>query len=166
MEYLAWTLPIGAGATALMDLWAIARKRLLGVPAPNYELVGRWLAHMPRGRFRHEAIADAEPVRGERFIGWGAHYLIGVAFAALLPIIWGPGWIQHPTLGPALIVGIGTVAAPFLVMQPGMGAGFAASRTPRPAAARLQSLATHAVFGLGLYVAAWAAGFLWLGKLP
>ncbi len=59
-----------------------------------------------------------------------------------------------PTLGPALLVGVGTVAAPFLLMQPGMGAGIAASRTPRPNAARLQSLATHAVFGAGLYAAA------------
>ena len=64
--------------------------------------------------------------------------------------------MARPTLGPALAVGIGTVAAPFFLMQPGMGAGIAASRTPRPNAARLQSLLTHAVFGLGLYVAAWA----------
>ena len=54
------------------------------------------------------------------------------------------------TLGPALLVGIGTVAAPFLLMQPGMGAGIAASRTRRPGAARMQSLVTHTIFGLGL----------------
>ena len=161
MDYLACTLLIGAGATAVMDLWAIARKRLLGVPAPNYGLVGRWIAHMPRGRFRHDSIAAAPPVRGERLIGWTAHYLIGIAFAAILPGIWGLAWIQHPTIGPALIVGIGTVAAPFLLMQPGMGAGIAASRTPRPAAARLQSLVTHAIFGLGLYAAGLAASILY-----
>jgi hypothetical protein len=34
-----------------------------------------------------------------------------------------------------------------------MGAGVAASRTARPGAARLQSLVTHAIFGLGLYTA-------------
>ena len=45
------------------------------------------------------------------------------------------------------------VAAPFLLMQPGMGAGIAASRMPSPASARLQSLITHTVFGCGLYVA-------------
>ena len=50
--------------------------------------------------------------------------------------------------------GIGSVAAPFFVMQPAMGAGIAASRTPRPAAARLHSLVTHTVFGLGLYATA------------
>ncbi len=50
-----------------------------------------------------------------------------------------------------MLIGIGSVAAPFFVMQPAMGAGIAASRTPRPAIARLHSLVTHAVFGLGLY---------------
>ena len=59
--------------------------------------------------------------------------------------------LESPPLGPALAVGIGTAAAPFFLMQPGMGAGFAAGRTPRPNAARLQSLITHSVFGLGLY---------------
>ena len=57
--------------------------------------------------------------------------------------------------GPAVLVGIGSVAAPFLVMQPARGAGIAASRTPHPWAARLQSLVTHAVFGGGLYAAGW-----------
>ena len=161
MDYPAGILLIGAGATAATDLWAIARKRLLGVPAPNYGLVGRWIAHMPRGRFRHDSIAVAPPVRGERLVGWSAHYLIGIAFAAILPGIWGTAWMQHPTIGPALIVGIGTVAAPFLVMQPGMGAGIAASRTPRPASARLQSLLMHAIFGLGLYAAGLAASHLY-----
>ena len=60
--------------------------------------------------------------------------------------------MRHPTLAPALIVGIGTVAAPFLLLQPGMGAGIAASRTPDPAAARMRSLVMHAVFGVGLYL--------------
>jgi hypothetical protein len=162
MDTLICTLLIGAGATALMDLWGIARKPLLGVAPPNYGLVGRWLAYMPRGRFRHDAIAAAPAVRGERLIGWTAHYLTGIAFAALLPAIWGAAWIEHPTLWPALALGISTVAAPFLVMQPGMGAGIAASRTPRPASARLQSLITHAVFGMGLYAAALAVSSLFL----
>jgi hypothetical protein len=157
MNYLVWVLVIGAGATAVTDLWAIARKRLLGVPPPNYGLVGRWLAHMLRGQFRHDSISAAESVHGERRIGWTAHYVIGIAFAAILPAIWGVEWIKQPRIGPALIVGISTVAAPFLLMQPGMGAGVAAGRTPRPAATRLQSLVTHAIFGLGLYVSGCAA---------
>ena len=162
IDYLMWTSFIGAGATAVMDSAAIARKRLFAIPLPNYGLVGRWLAHMPRGRFRHDSIAAATPVPGERLIGWVAHYAIGAAFAAILVGIWGIAWILHPTIVPALVVGLATVAAPFLLMQPGMGAGIAASRTPRPGYARLQSLITHAIFGLGLYAAGWAANFLFM----
>lgn len=156
MNYVMCAVLTGAGATAVMDLWTVARRRLFGIPF-GYGLVGRWLAHLPRGRFRHDPIAASPAVRGERLIGWTAHYAIGIAFAAVLLAVWGLEWARQPTLVPALIVGIGSVAAPFLVMQPGMGAGIAASRTPRPAAARLQSFVTHAIFGLGLYAAGWMA---------
>ncbi len=152
---LMQALFVGAGATLVTDLWAIVRKRVLGIPPPDYALVGRWLGHMPRGRFRHDRIANAPFVPGERLLGWSAHYLTGVVFAGLLLAIVGPEWIDQPTIVPALLVGVITVAAPFLLMQPGMGAGIAASRTPRPGAARLQSLITHSIFGLGLYAAAW-----------
>ena len=154
MDTIAGTVLIGLGATALTDAWGLLRHRLLQVPPPNYALVGRWIGHMRHGRFRHEAIAVAPAVRHERALGWTVHCLIGVAFAALVPAIFGAGWLQHPTPGPALAVGIATVAAPFLLMQPGMGAGVAASRTARPALARFHSLLTHAVFGAGLYASA------------
>src|SRR5688572_1596403 len=154
VDFLVYAVLIGAGATAVMDVWGIARTRLLGIAPMNYGLVGRWLAWVVRGRVRHHPIAASPPVRGERLIGWTAHYVIGIAFAAALLALWGLDWAREPTVGPALIVGIGSVAAPFLVMQPGMGAGVAASRTPRPGAARVQSLVTHAIFGLGLYAAA------------
>jgi hypothetical protein len=159
MNELLCTLVIGVGATAVMDLWVLARKPLLGQPPPDYGLVGRWIAWMPRGRFRHAAISATPTVRGERVIGWTAHYLIGIGFAAVLVATWGVDWVRHPTVLPALIVGVGSVAAPLLLMQPGMGTGIAAWRTPRPGAARLQSVVTHTVFGLGLYVAGWIAHF-------
>ncbi len=161
MDYFVFTLVTGAGATALMDVWGIVRKPLLGVPAPNYGLVGRWLAGFARGRFRHDSIAASPPVKGERLVGWTAHYVIGIAFAAVLIGFWGRAWIQTPRVVPALIVGIASVAAPFFLMQPGMGAGIAASRTPRPSTARLQSLITHAVFGLGLYGAGLVASLFY-----
>ena len=84
MDVLVGTLLVGIGATAVTDLWAVIRKRLFGVAPPDFGLVGRWLAHMARGRFRHDSIAAAARVRGERPIGWIAHYLIGISFAAVL----------------------------------------------------------------------------------
>ena len=82
---------VGIGATALTDAWSLARRALFGVALPDFGLVGRWLAHMPHGRFRHASIAAAPRMAGERTIGWVAHYLIGVAFAALLPGLFGLG---------------------------------------------------------------------------
>lgn len=156
MDILVTTVLVGAGATATTDLWALLRRRLFGTPLPNWAFVGRWLGHMRRGRFRHASIARATPLAREAAIGWIAHYAIGIAFAALLPWLWGAHWLQAPTVLPAMLVGLATVLAPFLLMQPGMGAGLFARRTPRPASARLQSLVTHAVFGIGLYASALA----------
>jgi hypothetical protein len=146
---------IGVGATLVIDAWATARKSLFGIPPASYGMVGRWIGHMAHGKFRHDRIAAASPIPGERILGWSIHYLIGIAFAAAFVWIIGFEWLRHPTLAPALAFGIATVAAPLLVMQPGMGAGIAASRTPKPNSARLQSLITHAVFGLGLWAAGW-----------
>lgn len=57
MNYLVSALFIGIGATAVIDLWGIVRQSLLGIAPPNYGLVGRWVAHMIHGRFRHDSIA-------------------------------------------------------------------------------------------------------------
>lgn len=155
MEYLGHALVVGIGATALMDIWGVVRHPLLGMPRLDYALLGRWIGHMARGHFRHEAIAAATPVRGERLIGWGVHYLIGTAFAAVLLGGWGLEWLQRPTLAPALMVGVATVLAPLLIMQPLMGAGLAGRHTPRPGATRMQALLTHTIYGVGLYLAGW-----------
>ncbi|MNJ70969.1 hypothetical protein D3C77_674650 [compost metagenome] len=103
---------------------------------------------------RHQAIAKAEPVRHELAWGWGIHYAIGVLFAMLLVVIAGEGWLLAPTLLPAVVVGVVTVVAPLCFMQPAMGAGFLASKTPTPARNCLRSLATHFVFGVGMFLSA------------
>jgi hypothetical protein len=160
MQTLLFAIVVGTGATVLIDLLAIVRKRLFNVPMPNYGLVGRWMAYMPHGKFRHDPIGATPPVKGEQIIGWSAHYVIGIAYAGLLLAWVGNEWIEHPTLAPALAVGVATVAAPFLLMQPGMGSGIAGARTASPVATRMHSLIMHSVFGLGLYLTALAVSFL------
>jgi hypothetical protein len=159
-EFLVAATVVGAGATATTDLWAALRHRLFGIAPPDYALVGRWFGYFPRGQFHHRSFAASPRVSREAFIGWTAHYLIGIAYAALLLAIWGLAWSRNPTVAPALIIGIGTVAAPLLVMQPGMGGGIAARLTAHPATACVRSLVMHAFFGIGLYLSAWAASLL------
>lgn len=146
---------IGIGATAVMDLW-LRLLQSLGLPTLNFALLGRWVGHMPRGRWAHPGIAKAAPVRGELALEWAAHYFTGIVLAVLLATLAGSQWLRAPTLLPALGFGIGSVLLPLFVMQPAMGSGVASSRTPTPILNSLKSLANHTVFGLGLYAAALA----------
>ncbi len=154
---------MGVAGSALMDAWSLVLRRRFHVPTLDYSLLGRWIGHFPRGRFVHDRIASAEPVGGEALLGWFVHYAIGVTFALLLLGIWGVEWARSPTILPALLVGLGTIVAPWFVMQPAMGAGIAGSRTPNPNATRLRNLGTHAVYGVGLYISAVALSTLLRG---
>jgi len=151
---LARAVVVGIGATLFMDLWNLLLKHAFGVPSLDFCLLGRWLAHLPGGTFRHARIGAAPPMRFECAIGWLAHYSIGIAFAVTFVALASPAWLDRPTLPPALGFGLVTVVFPLFVLQPALGLGVASSRTPHPARARLKSLATHAAFGLGLYLAA------------
>ena len=109
---------------------------------------------MTNGTFRHANITTAAPKPAECAIGWIAHYKIGVLFALGLVVLATPEWLRSPTLMPALMFGIVSVGFPFFILQPAFGLGIAASKAPNPLQARLRSLMSHAVFGVGLYVSA------------
>jgi hypothetical protein len=153
-------IAIGIGATLAMDLWNLFLKRTFNIPSLNYCLLGRWLRHMPGGTLRHASIAAAPQKPLECTVGWIAHYTIGAAFALVFVVLTSGDWLARPALLPALLYGIGTVVFPFFIMQPSLGLGIAASRTPNPTQARLKSLVTHTVFGVGLYGCALGVTYL------
>ena len=144
----------GIGATFCMDFWAIILKGIFGVRPLDYALVGRWLSGMLKGKFRHQKITDSPPVRGEKIIGWISHYAIGVLFASLPLFLSGASWFLNPKPGIALLSGLLSLTAPFLIMQPALGFGIASANVPSSARARLFSICAHSVFGLGLYITA------------
>jgi len=144
---------VGVGATAVMDVWSMILKAV-GIATLDYSMVGRWAGHLRWGTFVHASIGKAAPIRGELSLGWVIHYAVGIAFAALLVGVYGLQWLRDPTWLPALLVGTATVLLPYFVMQPAMGAGVAASRTPTPWRNRLRSVLSHGVFGGGLYLSA------------
>lgn len=159
LELVLRTVAIGTGATLLMDLWGVLLRRM-GIATLDFALLGRWIGHLPDGTLMHASVAKATPVAGEVWIGWCAHYTIGIAFSGLLVVARGLDWVRAPTLGPALAVGMATVVAPLFILQPAMGAGIASMKTPRPLSNTIRSLVTHLVFGVGLYVAAYLTSLL------
>lgn len=136
-----------------MDLWALLLKRRFGIPSLDYALVGRWFLGMFDGRWFHATIVTAPPRRGE-------NNRLDIALrrrhrVCLYPdrfgghqVVYGAG-AAHRT-----VERLAELAAPFLVMQPALGFGVAAAKTAYPRKARLLSLLTHTVYGLGLLIAA------------
>src|SRR5919112_1506476 len=153
VNYILGAVAVGVGATLVMDLWNLFLKRAFGIPSLSYCLLGRWIGHMPTGTFRHTSLSAAVPQPYECIVGWIAHYSIGVVLALAFVVLTGD-WLARPTLVPALLYGIVTVVFPFFLLQPSFGLGIAASKAPDPPRARLKSLMTHTVFGLGLYLSA------------
>jgi hypothetical protein len=143
---------MGLGATLTFDLWGVFLKQAFKVTPSNICLVGRWLRYMPAGTFKHSNIGSTPSKSAECTVGWIAHYLIGITFASAFVALVGNNWLQHPTLIPAIVFGVVTVLAPFFILQPALGLGFAASKTSNPTQARLRSLMNHAAFGVGLYL--------------
>jgi hypothetical protein len=145
---------LGIGANLLFDLWQRGYALAAGQPAPDWGPIGRWFWHLRQGRVFHDDIGRAEPWAHEVALGWIGHYLVGIAYGVVFALLAGPGWLAAPTVLPALAFGIATVAFGWFVLQPGLGLGQAASRTPDPTRTRLLNLAGHAVFGLGLWLTA------------
>ncbi|ODT14351.1 MAG: hypothetical protein ABS57_16030 [Mesorhizobium sp. SCN 65-12] len=142
---------IGVGATALIDIWAILLAALFGLPRPNWGMVGRWVWHLRDGKVFHDDIGKAQPYAHELALGWAFHYLVGLVYGVILVLATGAAWLTAPTFLPAFILGIVTVGAGWFLLAPGMGAGWAASKTPNPTRTRALNLISHTVFAIGLF---------------
>jgi len=151
MQLLIQGLLIGSIATIGLDIWAAIAKHLLRLPTADWALVGRWVGHMPGGIFAHTSIASSPKIPNELAIGWLTHYctgmIYGVAYLTIVQLLLS----ASPSLNSAIGFGLVTLAAPWLIMQPGMGSGVFASKTARPGVVRLVNLSMHLVFGVCLY---------------
>jgi hypothetical protein len=145
---------LGLGATILMDIWQQILGRLPGQTLPNWAPAGRWFRHLPSGVVFHDDIARAEPYAHELALGWAAHYAVGILYGVIFALIVGQGWMADPRLLPAWLFGLAVIAAGWFLLQPGMGLGWAGSRTPNPAKVRLLGIVAHSIFGIGLYLTA------------
>lgn len=106
---------VGVGGTIVLDLYALMMSRVLGVPATNWAMVGRWFGNMAHGQFVQVAMSEAVPVKGELAIGWIAHYAIGIGYVLLLLGLWGKVWLElmgHSVFGLGMYA-TGRLLAPY-----------------------------------------------------
>jgi len=144
---------MGVLGTLAMDLWALLLARI-GQPAPNWAMPGRWLGHIPKGTVFHEDIGAAAPVPNELGLGWALHYGVGILYGVIFVLIAGAGWVAAPSFVPLWIFCLVTIAAGWFLLQPGMGLGWAASKTPNPWKVRVMGLIAHTVFACGMWIGA------------
>jgi hypothetical protein len=141
----------GVVATVILDIWQRVLHVVTVIPPTNWGMVGRWFGHMPRGRFMHEAIAEAGPIDNEVATGWIVHYLIqiiyGVVYVGLIVIVLS----ATPSLLNGFIFGAASVVVPWFVMQPALGLGIMGSKAPNPAVSRYTALGAHCIYGMALY---------------
>ena len=155
METTLQILFIGIFATLVIDLWAMVLKHGFKQQTMNWGMAGRWFAYLPRGVFIHRPIGKTDPVANEKFIGWSAHYAIGIIYAWMYIALVTMVFSQQPTLTTAVVFGLATIVAPWFIMQPGMGLGVLARKAPDPWIKRLTSLSMHTIFGVALFAGWW-----------
>ncbi len=73
-------------------------------------------------------------------------------FCAAFFVCRAPGWVEDPSFLPLWAFSLATIAAGWFLLQPGMGLGWAASRTPSPWKVRVMGLVAHTVFAVGMWV--------------
>ncbi len=151
LNWLWASLAMGIGATLAIDLWATLLKRSFGITPTSWALVGRWVGGIKQGRFRLQGETGETPLSYELPLGWIVHYGVGIAYAfAYLILMWA---MSTPlSLSTALFFGLATLVAPWLILQPALGKGWFASRTPNPALTRMLNIAVHLIFGAALYL--------------
>lgn len=151
---LVYGVIIGIIATLVMDLWGACRKWLWGVKGMDYAMLGRWLGHMPRGQWLHQGIGQSPAIAGEKLLGWTAHYVTGIVFALAMLLLVDVSWLHRPHWWQPLLTGWLTLGFPLLIIQPALGLGIAASKTPTPWFTRGHNFLTHTAYGIGLYLGA------------
>jgi len=154
LDFMFRAVVIGVTATIVFDVWNLFLHRVLQTPNPDWGLLGRWVRHAGHGVLMHQTIREARAFPGEARIGWLAHYVTGVAFAALLLLAAGPDWARNPTLIPALAAGLATLIPAWFLLMPAFGHGFAASRSLIANKIRTLNIVGHLVLGLGFYAGA------------
>jgi hypothetical protein len=146
-----YILFIGICSTLFMDMMSLISHQLFKINAFNYALLGRWVLYWQQKKFTHNNIQQSPPQKYEASIGWFFHYLIGILWTYLYFIL--SHFLHYTiTLWNTIIFSIITTFIPFLIIQPALGFGMFAQKTPNPFKSMRNSMLAHLYFGLGLYL--------------
>ncbi len=149
---VVFCLFVGIGSTIALDIWVTLVKKITGIPPTDWGVVGRWLKAFPTGQFVVDNSNPNPPSTLEKIIGWLFHYVVGIAYAALIIIIFGSEFISAPTLLPTIVVGlILSTFAGLAILMPGLGGGFFGRLLPNKLVTYIYLIVAHGVFAFAQY---------------
>ncbi len=159
-SFILQAVAAGIFATVVLDFWQRVLFAVSGIPPANWALIGRWFAHLPRGRFIHRPIGDSAAVPGELALGWVMHYLVGLAYGFVYVGLMVYGLDRPPSLLNGAVFGAASVVIPWFILQPGLGIGVMGRLAPNPWVPRLNALSSHILYGVALFTGAALASLL------
>lgn len=151
MDVIGFCLFVGIGSTIALDIWVLLVEKLTGIPPTNWGMVGRWIAGMPLG---HLVLRQSDrPISGgEKVIGWLFHYGVGIAYAGLILLLFGTGFVENPEWFPVIIVGLVlSTLAGLAILMPGLGGGFFGRLMPDKLITYGYLVIAHGVFAIAQY---------------
>jgi len=153
MENLIYfCLFVGVGSTILLDLWVTLVEKATSIPPTNWGIVGRWIIGIPNGHWTLDTSVNHEPTVTEKVLGWLFHYIVGIAYAVLIILLFGAGFIDSPSIMPVIIVGlILSTLAGLAILMPALGGGFMGRLIPNWFATFIYLVIAHAIFAIGQY---------------
>ena len=152
MDMICLSIILGVIATIVMDIFSLLRSYIFRMTSFNYALLGRWFLTLKHGQLIHDSIILSQNKKHEKMIGWILHYLIGILLSYVYLIT--KLYFDNSNLFLiAIPFGLVTMLIPLLIMQPLLGFGFFASKTPNPIKSIQNSTFAHLSFGIGLYLA-------------
>ncbi|WP_111896257.1 DUF2938 family protein [Acinetobacter sp. MB5] len=155
LHVLLFILVVGVGSTIALDLWANIARKIGWMPGTHWPSVGRWII----GAFSGKLIFDSENTSPftttEAILGWGFHYIVGIAYAAMFPLFLGVNFIDAPTIFPFFLIGVVISSLAGLgILMPAMGGGFFARKTPSPVSIYIYVIVAHIIFAIAQYLLA------------
>jgi hypothetical protein len=149
---LIFWLGVGLFATFCMDLWGVILNLTFHIPRPSYEPIGRFLLSLFDLKTYFSDLSPTHMFLLKNSLGWVTHITIGLIDAALYMIFIFKILKSKPHFLTSLFFAWAMIFMPFLIEQPALGMGVAASHSLHPDLARFMTLSYHTAFGIGLYV--------------
>ena len=143
----------GVAACIVFDLWQICLQRLVGIPATNWGVIGRWLIiALTKGRLVNDTLDETPAIKHEAAAGWSLHYAVSIGYGVIFAMLMYKTPYLDATWLDGVYFGAASVVVPWFIFLPCIGKGVLARKTPKPFMVCALALVGHVIFGVAMAI--------------